>query len=97
MTRTAPVTVVIPAFNAAPYLGVTLEAVQEQTLVPERVIVVDDGSTDDTVRIAEGFGVEVVSQDQQGPGAARNRGVEMAETEFVAFPDLQLGLWVDMK
>ncbi|MCK5944194.1 MAG: glycosyltransferase family 2 protein [Planctomycetes bacterium] len=87
MTRTAPVTVVIPAFQAAPFLGVTLDAICEQTVVPERVIVVDDGSTDDTVAIAEKFGVEVVSQDQRGPGAARNRGLEMADTEFVAFCD----------
>ena len=87
MSQTAPVTVVIPAYNAADYLGVTLEALQGQTTPPERVIVVDDGSVDGTIGVANRFGVEVVSQDQRGPGAARNRGVEMATSQYVAFCD----------
>lgn len=87
MTRTAPVTVVIPAFNAAPFLGVTLEALQSQTTVPEKIIVVDDGSTDGTAQVAEQMGVTLIQQDQKGPGAARNRGIEAADTEFLAFCD----------
>ena len=87
MSQTAPVTVVIPAYNAADYLGVTLEALQGQTTPPERVIVVDDGSIDGTIGVANSMGVEVVSQEQRGPGAARNRALEMADTEFVAFCD----------
>jgi glycosyltransferase involved in cell wall biosynthesis len=83
----APVTVVIPAFNAAPYLRVTLESVLQQTAQPEAVVVVDDGSTDDTAAIAREIGVTVVQQQQKGPGAARNRGVAEATTEFVAFLD----------
>ncbi|MFK7741297.1 MAG: glycosyltransferase family 2 protein [Planctomycetota bacterium] len=87
MSRKLPVTVIVPAYNAAPYLAVTLEAIREQTRPPERVFVVDDGSTDDTAAIAEGLGADVIRQHQQGPGAARNRGIEAAETEFVAFCD----------
>lgn len=87
MTPTAPVTVVVPAYNAAPYLAVTLQSLQQQTQVPERVVVVDDGSTDDTAAIAERFGATVVRQQQKGPGAARNRGLEVATSEFVAFLD----------
>lgn len=87
MTPTAPVTVVVPAYNAAPYLAVTLQSLQQQTQVPERVVVVDDGSTDDTAAIAERFGATVVRQQQKGPGAARNRGLEAATSEFVAFLD----------
>lgn len=87
MTRTAPVTVVVPAFNAAPFLGVTLEALLSQTTVPEQIIVVDDGSTDGTAALAEQMGVRVIQQDQKGPGAARNRGIEAADTEFIAFCD----------
>lgn len=83
----APVTVVIPAFNAAPYLRVTLESVLQQTAQPEAVIVVDDGSTDDSAAIARECGARVVQQQQKGPGAARNRGVAEASTEFVAFLD----------
>ena len=87
MTRTAPVTVVVPAFNAAPFLGVTLEALQSQTTAPEEILVVDDGSTDGTAALAEQMGVRVIQQEQKGPGAARNRGIQESNTEFVAFCD----------
>lgn len=87
MTRTASVTVIVPAFNAEPFLRVTLEALQAQTTAPEKIVLVDDGSTDKTAKIATDMGVEVVHQDQKGPGAARNRGLEIADTEFVAFCD----------
>jgi glycosyltransferase involved in cell wall biosynthesis len=87
MSRTAPVTVIVPAYNAAPFLAVTLQSLQQQTTVPERVVVVDDGSTDDTAAIAEQNGAVVVRQQRKGPGAARNRGLEGAASEFVAFLD----------
>lgn len=87
MSRTAPVTVVVPAFNAAPFLRVTLEALQAQTMPPDQIVVVDDGSEDETAAVAEQMGVQLIQQDHQGPGAARNRGVEAANTEFVAFCD----------
>jgi glycosyltransferase involved in cell wall biosynthesis len=87
MSRTAPVTVVIPAYNAAAFLAVTLESLQQQTTVPERVVVVDDGSTDDTAGIAERGGATVLRQERKGPGAARNRGLAVAGSEFVAFLD----------
>jgi glycosyltransferase involved in cell wall biosynthesis len=66
---------------------VTLEALQAQTVLPEQVIVVDDGSEDGTAAVAKQLGVRVIQQDHQGPGAARNRGIEAADTEFVAFCD----------
>ncbi|MEO6595443.1 MAG: glycosyltransferase family A protein [Planctomycetota bacterium] len=87
MTRIAPVTVVIPAFNAAQFLAVTLESLQQQTMVPEQVILVDDGSTDDTLEIARRFGVTCLQQSQAGPGSARNRGLHEAKSEFIAFLD----------
>jgi glycosyltransferase involved in cell wall biosynthesis len=87
MNRVAPVTVVIPAHNAARFLPVTLDSVQQQTSVPEAVVVVDDGSTDGTADVARSFGVTVVQQQQRGPGAARNRAIEMATSEYVAFLD----------
>lgn len=87
MNRRLPVTVVIPAHQAGPYLRITLESLQQQTATPAAVIVVDDGSTDDTAAIAESFGVTVVRQAKSGPGAARNRGIERTGTEFVAFLD----------
>ena len=87
MTGKTSVTVIVPAYNAAPFVDVTLKALLSQTQVPEEIILVDDGSTDETAAIAEGLGVRVVHQKRKGPGAARNRGLELAKTEFVAFCD----------
>ncbi len=87
MNRTVPVTVIIPAYNAALWLRRTLESVQQQLAVPEAVVVIDDGSTDDTAEIAQANGATVLRQNRQGPGAARNRGLDVATTEFVAFLD----------
>jgi len=87
MSRIAPVAVVIPAFNAAAYLQVTLDSLKQQTLVPEQIIVVDDGSTDATLAIAEQNGVLCLRQERGGPGAARNHGLALAKSEYVAFLD----------
>lgn len=87
MSRIAPVTVVIPAWQAAEFLASTLESLRAQTTPPEAVIVVDDGSTDDTPRLAVEGGATLLRQDRRGPGAARNRGVAHATTEYVAFLD----------
>jgi glycosyltransferase involved in cell wall biosynthesis len=83
MTRSVPVTVIVPAYQAAPFIEVALRSLQQQTAVPEQVVVVDDGSTDDTAAIAE----RLVRQQQRGPGAARNRGLQEAKSDFVAFLD----------
>jgi len=87
MSRVGSVAVVIPAYNAAAYLQVTLDSCKQQTLVPEQIIVVDDGSSDDTFAIAERNGALCLRQDRGGPGAARNSGLMLAKTEYVAFLD----------
>ncbi|MBL9078173.1 MAG: glycosyltransferase family 2 protein [Planctomycetes bacterium] len=80
-------TVVVPAYNSAEFLPVTLRSLHQQTTPPERVVVVDDGSTDATAAVAEQHGATVLRQDRAGPGAARNRGLREATSEFVAFLD----------
>ncbi|MBX3464627.1 MAG: glycosyltransferase [Planctomycetes bacterium] len=80
-------TVVVPAYNAAAFLPVALQSLEQQTHLPEQVVVVDDGSTDDTAAVAARHGVECLRQEQKGPGAARNRGLAAARAEFVAFLD----------
>jgi glycosyltransferase involved in cell wall biosynthesis len=87
MSRNADVTVIVPAWNAARFLGVTLQSLRDQTTPPTQVIVVDDGSTDGTAEVAAEAGATVLRQRQRGPGAARNRGLGVAATEFVAFLD----------
>lgn len=81
------VAVVIAAHNAEPFLERALASLVEQSKPPDEVVVVDDGSTDRTAAIARDHGATVVAQEQQGPAAARNRGVEAAKAEYVAFLD----------
>lgn len=81
--------VVIPAFNAERHLGEAIASAMAQTLPPLEVLVVDDGSTDGTRAVAEGFGaaVRVFTGPNAGPSAARNRGVREARGDWVAFLD----------
>jgi glycosyltransferase involved in cell wall biosynthesis len=84
------VSVIIPLYNKAPYVGRALCSVSAQTFRDFEVIVVDDGSTDggaDAVRGHEDARVRLVSQENAGPGAARNRGLAEAKGEMVAFLD----------
>ena len=81
------VSIVIPAHNAEKTLGACLSACLSQTHPNTEVIVVDDGSTDATPRIAEAFPVHYIRQENRGPAAARNRGAAEATGSFVAFTD----------
>jgi len=83
------VTVVIPTFNRNAALRRALESVRSQTRRPDRVIVVDDGSTDDTpLWVKRDFpDVTYLRQDNRGVSAARNRGIAAADGEWVAFLD----------
>ncbi|NMC21488.1 MAG: glycosyltransferase family 2 protein, partial [Thermogutta sp.] len=88
------VSVVIPVWNAARYLPETLQSVLRQTRPPEEIVVVDDGSTDDSAAVAEGFGptVRVLRQENRGESAARNRGIEASHGDWIAFLDAD-DLW----
>lgn len=92
---TAPsVGLVIPARNASEYIGEAIEsALAQRGAVPE-LVVVDDGSTDETSAVAATFGdrVRCVRQEPLGPAVARNRGVASLHTELVAFLDAD-DLW----
>lgn len=83
------VSVVIPCFNAALFLIDTLKSAVEQTHPPFEVLVIDDGSTDDSAEIARSYGppVRVISQANQGESVARNRGIDEARGEWIAFLD----------
>lgn len=82
--------VVIPAYNAEKLLPECLKSLVDQTIPRQEyeIVVVDDGSTDGTARVAASFpGVRVVSQKNQGPAAARNLGAKEARAEIVLFTD----------
>jgi len=84
----ALVSVIIPVYNGERYLGEAIESAQAQTYEPVEVIVIDDGSTDGSAAVANGFAtVHYEFQENQGISAARNRGVEVARGELLAFLD----------
>jgi GT2 family glycosyltransferase len=83
-----PVSIVIPAYNAASTIAQTLEAITRQTSpVSCEVIVVDDGSTDETPQILKDFSGIYLRQTNAGPAAARNRGARLAQHELIYFLD----------
>lgn len=81
------ISVVIPAYNAAPYLPRCLASISAQTLPPCEVIVVDDGSTDNTAQVAEALGAKVIRQPNGGISVARNHGIRQAAGDWIALLD----------
>ena len=83
------VSVVIPTFNRAALIGATIQAILAQTVRADEIIVVDDGSTDDTQTVLRGFAdaVEAIRIDNSGDLAARNIGLRRARGELVAYCD----------
>lgn len=83
------VSVIIPAYNVAKYIKHTLQSVAIQTYQPHEIIVINDGSTDNTLDIINSFSdkVIVISQRNSGVCAARNAGINRATGEWIAFLD----------
>ena len=82
--------VVIPAYNAEQYIAKAIESCFSQTYAPHEIIVVDDGSMDETARIAESFPapVRVIHLEKStGPSFARNTGVQASTGDWLAFLD----------
>ena len=92
------VTVIIPAYNAGRTISIAIESVFAQTFRDHEVVVVDDGSTDDTgERVAEyGSAVRYVRQPNGGPGSARNEALRHARGRLVAFLDAD-DVWLPRK
>jgi glycosyltransferase involved in cell wall biosynthesis len=81
------ISVIIPAYNASKSLPACLAALHRQSLLPDEIILVDDGSTDTTSSVAQENGARVIQQPHQGPAAARNLGVREACGDMVVFTD----------
>jgi glycosyltransferase involved in cell wall biosynthesis len=88
LIQMSAVSVIIPCYNYGHFLPAAIESVLAQTYRDLEVIVVDDGSTDDSAAIADGYPrVACIRQPNLGQGAAQNRGLEAASGEFVLFLD----------
>lgn len=83
------VSVVIPAYNAALTIARALDSVLNQTVVPAEIVVVDDGSADDTLDIVRRYGdrIRCVAQTNSGAAAARNTGARLCTRPLIAFLD----------
>lgn len=84
------VSVIIPLYNKAPYIERALRSVLSQTVLPEEVIVVDDGSTDGGGEIVLSFRepfIKLVRQENRGVSGARNKGLALAQGDLIAFLD----------
>ena len=86
----AEVSVIVAAYNEAQCIGECLGSLRNQTHPSYEVLVVDDGSTDETPRIARRFGVKVLNGGHRGPGVARNSAVPHASGEILVFVDADM-------
>jgi len=89
-TVIANISVVIPLYNKAPHITRAMDSVLAQTVQPKEIIVVDDGSTDGSGEVVKNYidpRIILVPQENQGEGAARNRGIVEAKEDLIAFLD----------
>lgn len=95
------ISVIIPVYNEEKHLGQCLSSISNQTLKEIEVIIVDDGSNDNSLSIAEefqktnSFPTRIIRQKNTGAGAARNKGLDLAKGEFIKFVDADDFLYND--
>ncbi|MEO1323979.1 MAG: glycosyltransferase family 2 protein [Pseudomonadota bacterium] len=92
MIPTPTVSIIMPAYNASETIALSIESAQAQTLENWELIIVDDGSTDNTVQIASSLAAEdpricVLERPNRGPSVARNKGASIAKANILAFLD----------
>lgn len=83
-----PVSVIVPSYNCSRFLAEAIDSILAQTAEPEQIVIVDDGSTDDTELVVRRFKdarIEYIKQAHAGVAAARNAGLNAARGEFVTF------------
>ena len=78
---------VIPIYNGARFVSKAIESVLSQSRIPDEVICVDDGSTDESVDIVRKYPVRLITQKNGGPASARNAGILASSSDWIAFLD----------
>lgn len=86
------VSIIIPAFNAENYINETISSVLQQSLTNWELIIINDGSTDGTLKVCESIAksdkrIIVVTKQNSGVSETRNKGIELAKGEFISFLD----------
>jgi glycosyltransferase involved in cell wall biosynthesis len=86
----ASISVIVPTFNSARFIREALDSILAQSLPPQQIIVVDDGSTDDTADVVARYRdrrIQYIRQPHSGVASARNAGLDAARGEYIAFLD----------
>jgi glycosyltransferase involved in cell wall biosynthesis len=96
--KTPLVSVIVPTYNYAEFIGEAIKSVLDQTIQDFEILVIDDGSTDNTKEVVLSFGdkVRYFYQSQQGPAKARNKGIVESKGEYIAFLDAD-DVWLPSK
>ncbi len=81
------ISVIIPTYNRAYFILDTIKSIQNQTIKPNEIIVVDDGSTDNTKELLEELDITYIYQENQGVSSARNTAIKIASNPWLAFCD----------
>ena len=93
------ITVIVPVYNTEKYIEKCIDSLKEQTMNNIEIIVINDGSTDNTLKILKKLAsgdnrIKIINQSNQKQGAARNRGLDLAKGEYIAFVDADD--WIDL-
>jgi len=90
MKESLSLSVIMPAFNAGKYISASIESILNQTFTDFELLIVDDGSTDDTVSKIKSFKdkrINIISQKNSGVSASRNKAIRLAKGEYIAMHD----------
>lgn len=86
----ASITVIVPTYNSARFIGEALDSILAQTLPPKQIIIVDDGSTDNTAQVVGRYKdrrIQYIREAHSGVASARNTGLDAARGEYITFLD----------
>ena len=88
--------VIVPAYNAGKYIGEALQSILDQSIPVDEIIVIDDGSTDNTKEVVSNFPVRYFYQTNKGTAAALNAGIEQSSGDYLAFLDAD-DIWMQQR